>query len=103
MIACDASVSLRTYGLGQASAGLTDAISAGLPTVASAELAEICEAPSYVLRVPDPFSPLLVAERLAEIHACGEVDRDPEERRAYCREHSFDYYARRLGEILGLA
>ena len=44
-IACDACVQLRLYGLGQPSAALADSIAAGVPSVASDELAATCEEP----------------------------------------------------------
>ena len=103
MIASDAAVQLRTYDLGQPSAALADCIGAGLPTVASRSLAETCDGPSYVARIPDHISSLLLAERLAEIW-----DRRPrrvetaQERIHYCRQHSFETYAKRLSEILDL-
>ncbi len=46
---------------------LLDCIAAGLPTVANDDMAEAMDAPSYVLRVPDHPSPVLIAEALAEI------------------------------------
>jgi len=104
LIASDAAVQLRTYGFGQLSASLTDCISAGLPCVASANLAESCDSPGYVSRVPDKFSPLQIAEQLALIweaqtgrgsHAAA--------RAAYLETHNFDYYAKRLIQILGIA
>jgi len=102
MIASDAAISLRTYGYGQPSAAMVDTISAGMPAVASAELAETCEAPSYIKRVPDIPSPLFIAEGLAAI--CEERtsrERFWPERERYCQSHSFAEYARRLSEILG--
>jgi glycosyltransferase involved in cell wall biosynthesis len=102
-IACDASVQLRLYGLGQPSAALADSIAAGVPSVASDELAATCEAPSYVRTVPAP-SPLLLAEALANIYE----SRSKEESRAfnperieYCNKHSFEQYSLRLKTVLG--
>lgn len=103
MVASDASISLRTYDLGQPSAALLDNISAGLPTVSSAELAETCEAPSYVRRVPSRWSPLLIAEALAVLHEARDCRQSVlEERAEYCRNHSFDLYCARLKEVLHL-
>src|SRR5207302_397114 len=67
MIASDAAVQLRTYDFGQPSASLADCVSSGIPVVATCSLAETCEAPSYVTRIPDHVSSLLIAEGLAEI------------------------------------
>jgi len=103
LVAADAAVQLRNYGLGQASAALADCISAGLPTVATEDLAASCDAPSYVRRIPDYNSPLLVAEYLADIQACGARRSDTaDQRREYCEEHNFDRYVERLNKILGL-
>lgn len=104
MLASDAAIQLRMYGLGQPSGALAECISAGLPAVANQSLAEACDAPDYVARVPNHISPLLVAEQLAEM-----VDADPhpkrrrESRKAYLSSHSFQAYACRLAAVLGLA
>ena len=102
LIASDAAIQLRTYGFGQPSAALADCISAALPAVAGEELAASCDAPSYVSRVPDHISPLLIAEKLAEIWD-RRWDRPAfsAERLHYCELHSFERYARGLTEILG--
>jgi glycosyltransferase involved in cell wall biosynthesis len=104
LIASDAAVQLRIYGFGQLSAALTDCISAGLPCVATNDLAISCDAPEYVLPVPDRFSPLKVAEQLAIIW---ETRRgrpfNGGARTAYLEKHNFEYYASRLIEILGIA
>lgn len=104
MLASDAAVQLRAYGFGQPSAALVDCVSAGLGCVASNELALSCDSPEYVRMVPDRASALHVAEQLAAIWESGH-DRGAhtEARRSFLAAHSFDYYARRLAEILGLA
>ena len=104
MLASDAAIQLRTYGFGQPSAALADCISAGLRSVANRELAASCDAPHYVLSVPDAFSPLQVAEQLATI-AEQDTARSSilEARREYLAAHNFDSYVRRLREILGVA
>ncbi len=104
LLASDAAVQLRTYGFGQFSAALSDCISAGLPCVANSDLAESCSAPGYVSRVPDRFSPLQVAEQLALIweKQNGRASYS-EERAMYLETHNFDYYGKRLIEILGIA
>jgi glycosyltransferase involved in cell wall biosynthesis len=104
LLALDASVQLRTYDFGQPSAALADCISAGLPTVANASLAESCDAPDYVSRVQDHLSPLLIAERLADIWQDHRRDCNGvmEERRHYCEEHNFGRYGQRLLHALGL-
>jgi glycosyltransferase involved in cell wall biosynthesis len=103
LVASDAALQLRTYGFGQFSAALTDCISAGLPCVANYDLAKSCDAPEYVSTVPDRFSPLQVAEQLALIwetqtgRASHAGARD-----AYLETHNFEYYGKRLIEILGI-
>ena len=102
LIASDAGLQLRTYGFGQFSASLTDCVSAGLPCVASSDLAQSCDAPQYVSTVPDSFSPLQVAEELALIwERQDERGSYGNARGAYLKTHNFGYYARRLLEILG--
>jgi glycosyltransferase involved in cell wall biosynthesis len=104
LIASNAALQLRTYGFGQFSAALTDCISAGLSCVASDELARSSDAPGYVLRVPDRFSPLQVAEQLALIwETRAEYASQADARAAYLQTHNFKYYAKRLTEILGVA
>ena len=105
LLAADAAIQLRTYGYGQLSAALTDCIGAAMPVVATSNLADSVESPSYVERVPDHLSPLLAAERLAGMYeTTGGRGRTPflDERNQYCERHSFAYYAQRLEEILGL-
>jgi glycosyltransferase involved in cell wall biosynthesis len=103
LVGSDAGIQLRTYGFGQPSAALADCISAGLPSVATAELAESCDSPSYIQRIPDTVSALQLAQKVTEIWESSYCTRDRcDERDLYCRIHSFEYYARRLSEILGL-
>jgi glycosyltransferase involved in cell wall biosynthesis len=102
MIAADAGISLRTYGFGQPSAALTDSIAACIPTVASSELAQSCDAPSYVRRLQEPWSPLQLAEALLTIYENRPDANDLlEERTNYVQEHSFDIYCQRLRDHLG--
>jgi glycosyltransferase involved in cell wall biosynthesis len=105
LIASDAAVQLRTYGFGQLSAALTDSISAGLPCVANSDLAKSCDAPEYVSTVPDQFSPLQIAEQLALIweRRSGEREHTADARHAYLKTHNFEYYGKRLIEVLGIA
>src|SRR6202041_2917517 len=48
LLAMDGALQLRRAGAGQISGALQDCIAAGLPTVASHDLAENLQAPSYV-------------------------------------------------------
>ena len=103
MLASDAAIQLRSYSLGQLSGALSDCVSAGLPGVATGELAESCDAPAYVLRVPIVCSPLHVAEGLATIWD-NRSDRSStrEIQKTYLATHNYDSYVRRLCEILEL-
>jgi glycosyltransferase involved in cell wall biosynthesis len=103
LLAVDAGVQLRTYDYGQPSAALADCIAAGLPVVTNDSLAKSCDAPFYVSCVHDHISPLLVAERLAEIweRRARDCPRLPAERRRYCEDHSFDRYAALVLNALG--
>jgi hypothetical protein len=59
--------------------------------------------PSYIRCIPDALSPLLLAEALAGLLAAGLCRKRPEmERRAYSGQRSFETYALRLCETLGL-
>jgi glycosyltransferase involved in cell wall biosynthesis len=103
LLASDAAIQLRKYGLGQASGALADCISAAMPCVASDELALACDAPDYILTVPRRSSPLQVAEQLATIWESGR-DRalNKEARLHYLEFHNYRYYVQRLREILDI-
>ena len=104
LIASDAGVQLRNYGYGQPSVALSDCIGAGLSCIANTELAQSCDAPGYVLTVPDSFSPLQVAEQLARVwESRAELDYNAHGRAAYLETHNFEYYVKRLMEILAIA
>ncbi len=97
LFAAEAGVQLRTYFMGGLSGALNDCIAAGLPCVANAHLAAAMDAPSYVRRVPDSLSPLLIAEALLDIIATGEDRRKPvEAARSFAFDHSFEAYATKL-------
>jgi glycosyltransferase involved in cell wall biosynthesis len=100
LLASDAAVQLRSYGWGQPSAALSDAIGAGLPCIADAGLAQSCDAPSYVHKIAQNLSNLIIAEPLLEIFKAGRERPWEEERQLYLESHSFRAYAERLIEIL---
>lgn len=103
LVAADLGIQLRTTYLGSLSGGLLDCIAAGLPTVTNASLAESVNAPSYVRRVPDRLSPILIAEALADLLSSGLCHTRPElERQGYVAAHSFAIYAEKLCHALGL-
>lgn len=68
IIAADVGLQLRKVPFGQTSGGLVDCIVGGLVTVANEAMAAAVDAPSYVLTVPDLFSPLLVAEKIVDAY-----------------------------------
>jgi glycosyltransferase involved in cell wall biosynthesis len=99
LVGADLGLQLRTSGAGSVSGALADCIAAGLPTVASLELADALDAPDYVRAVPDNPSPVLVAEAaLALLERRDTV----QARRAYVASHGFDAYADRVCVALGL-
>lgn len=104
LVASDAGIQLRTYAFGAVSTLLSDCISAGLPSVTTTDMAISCDAPVYISTVPDHFSPLYIAEKLAVIWE-SRHDRSLYEgaRVSYLETHNFEYYAKRLTEILGIA
>ncbi len=103
LVASDAAIQLRSYGFGQYSAALGDCISAGLQCVATRDLAASCEAPDYVLTVPDHKSHLQLAEQLAKIWEDRmSIESRLDARQQYLAKHNFAVYVQRLREILDL-
>jgi glycosyltransferase involved in cell wall biosynthesis len=104
LVAADFAIQLRTHCFGGLSGAVLDCISAGLPTVVNDDMARAMDGPEYVLRVPDHLSPTLIAEQIAEGHAAERHRvRCSAGRDDYVREHSFDNYAERMMQVLGLA
>ena len=102
-LAANLGIQLRNVGFGTISGTLADCIAAGLPTVANAELAETMDAPAYIRRIPDPVSPVLLANALADLIAEGtHLTRPLAESAAYAAEHNFARYADGLCGLLGL-
>jgi glycosyltransferase involved in cell wall biosynthesis len=103
LLAADCAIQLRTHCFGGLSGAVLECISAGLPTVANEDLADAMEGPEYVLRVPDHFTPPLIAERLADAYEAGlHRDRLSPARDEYVRAHNFETYAVELMHVLGL-
>jgi glycosyltransferase involved in cell wall biosynthesis len=102
-LACsNAAVQVRTDGLVQISAALHNCMGAGVPCVASSELAQFSGVAEYAWSVPDRFSPLLIAEQLAAIWE-NRSSLDLEERRlTYLETHNFRCYVDRLTALLGI-
>ena len=102
LMAADMAVQLRTYAMGGLSGAVNDCIVAALPTICNDHLALAMEAPSFVRRIPDALSPVLLAEAALDIIASGQNrDRPVEEARAFALSHSPDAYARAIAEALG--
>lgn len=102
LIAADVGLQLRTYQLGGLSGAVLDCIAAGLPAVANAHLADACDSPGFIRRVPDGISAVLVAEAIAAIADEGlHHSRPMGERDAVLAHRTFDSYAERLLEAVG--
>jgi glycosyltransferase involved in cell wall biosynthesis len=103
LAAADVGVQLRTYQFGGLSGALLDCMAAGLPTVATAHLAEAILAPAFVRAVPDAISAVLLAETVADIVDSGShLLRPLDERRALLAKRNFDVYATGLLAALGI-
>jgi hypothetical protein len=103
LLMADGAVVLRPDSFGYPPISLVDCICAGLPTVATIDAAQSCEAPSFVATVNDCFSPLQVAEQLALIWE-NRTRREShlDECFAYRQIHNFRSYSRKLAEVLDL-
>lgn len=103
MQASDIAIQLRAYGFGQPSAALAECIATGMACVASADLAEACEAPGFVRRIPMGANALQIAEAVRALYDSGTAQtRLHEERDHYLLRHSFGAYAKRLLAVLDL-
>lgn len=103
LVAADIGVQLRTYLMGGLSGALNDCISAALPSIANAHLAEAMQAPDFVKRVPDGLSSLLIAEAALAILAENPRGQRPiAVARALARERSPESYCQALVNHLGL-
>jgi hypothetical protein len=100
LLAADCGLQLRAGGKGNISGALQDCIAAGLPTVASEDLAESLEAPSYVRRVADALDAREIADALSVL-LTWKTDTE-QERATYTASHGMDVYADGLCKILGL-
>ncbi|ADL02588.1 glycosyltransferase [Brevundimonas subvibrioides] len=97
LVAADIGVQLRTYQMGGLSGALNDCISAALPSIANAHLAEAMQAPDFVKRVPDGLSSLLIAEAALGILSESERGQRPvAEARAFAETRSPAGYCQAL-------
>jgi glycosyltransferase involved in cell wall biosynthesis len=98
LLAADCGLQLREGGLGNISGALADCIAAGLPSLATHDLAENIAAPGYITRISDRLD---VAEIAAALEAVLETARNTEsERAAHCEAFSMARYAQGLLTIL---
>jgi glycosyltransferase involved in cell wall biosynthesis len=104
LLAADVGVQLRLSSVLTISGTAADCAAFGLPTLASRSVAEEMQLPSYVHRVPDKVTGLLLAEAIAELadyrHSrTSDIERD---RRGYLDRFSARSYAEGLLEALEL-
>ena len=99
LVGADIGIQLRPGGIGSVSGALSDCISAGLRTVASAMLSDAVDAPDFVAVIPDNPSPVLIADAVMTL-----LDRPSTvaARRGYVAGHGFDTYVATLCQALGL-
>jgi glycosyltransferase involved in cell wall biosynthesis len=100
LLAADAGLQLRRGGPGNISGALQDCIAAGLPSVASADLADNLDAPGYITRVADTLDPQEIASALLT-RLTARLSTESA-RQAYARAHSMNRYAIDLIHLLGL-
>ena len=98
--AMDGALQLRRAGTGHISGALQDCIAAGLPAVASRDLAENLQAPRYIHRVSDELDPKEIAQALAAMLYASGRHKHETERADYCATYSMARYADSLLEIL---
>ncbi len=98
LLAADFGLQLREGHAGNISGTLQDCIGAGLPSVASQDLANNLAAPVYINRVSDTLDPAEIATALAA-QLGANLNTEPE-RLAYCETHSMSHYAKSLLELL---
>jgi glycosyltransferase involved in cell wall biosynthesis len=99
LVGADVAVQLRHSAAGSVSGTLSDCIAAGLPTVASAALADAIDAAGFVHTVPNHPSPVLIAEAVLTVLQRGDTAvgwRD------YVAGHGFNVYTQHLCRALGL-
>jgi glycosyltransferase involved in cell wall biosynthesis len=97
--AADYGLQLRLGRTGNISGALADCITAGLPTIASADLADNVDAPSFIWRVPDPPDPTAIATAFKTLPPSPNTT---EARHAYATSHSMHTYAKNLCDLLKL-
>lgn len=103
LLAADVAIQVRRYGLGGLSGALLDCAGAGLPCVANQSLFDaVSPPPAYTAAVPDVLSPVLLAERVADLVGVRGARKTEATRLAFCDERSLARYAKLLMAALGL-
>lgn len=104
LVGADLGVQLRAYTFGGLSGALLDCAAAGLRTVTNASLGQAVGPPqSYIRRVSDSISAVLLAEALADLLEKGPSPHEREaDREEFSDERSFRRYATRLCHALAL-
>lgn len=100
LLGLDAGVQLRTAELLSLSGAAADMAAFGLPSVATSAMAEDMQLPAFVHRVPDDFSPLIVAEALLLAVQQPRAGALEDQRREYVHTHSVKGYAAELMRAL---
>lgn len=102
LAASDVGVQFARDGAGAASILLGDCIAAGLPAIANDALADDAEAPSFVRRVPDRLSSVLIAEALMDVLGSrDDARRRLDGARDFARARSPAAYCEELCRLLG--
>lgn len=99
LLAADAGIQLRNYGLGGLSGALNDCIGAALPTVANETLAVNMRAPDFVKRISNDLRVTDLAEALGSVLESGH--RPIEEASEHATRYSFEVYCREMLTTLG--
>ncbi len=104
VVAADLAVQLRAHFFGGLSGAMLDCIGSGLVTIANQDLAEALDSPRTVLQISDELlADDLANQILVALETFDLNDRLTPERSAYLKAHSFEVYARRFLEAVGLA
>ena len=104
VVAADLAIQLRNHFFGGLSGAMLDCIASGLITIANDDLAEALDSPSSVLRISDELSEKELSNQIIHAHTSLDLDhRLTVEREAYLQSHSFDHYAVKMLEVLGLS
>lgn len=97
VIAADAAIQLRSFGLGGLSGAVMDCIAAGLPHVTTAEIKRMTHAPDYCVPVSQQFTPTEIASAITQaLNIAHATPRASAARTDYLAHYNFDAYAKAL-------